>query len=214
MEYYISDLHLGHRNVLDFERRNFKTIQEHDDFILNMLKQTLGKDDTLYCLGDIGFPSDEQVEIFKNLPCKKVLIMGNHDKKNATYYFTKMGFNEVYKHPVWLHKRIVLSHYPIPVEKSILNIHGHLHSSTIDMNNYMNANIHMTNYKLLSYKQAMDKVCTLETSNYRFLQEWYAGHQKYTDEEIAIRTDLIFNENGIAIGKKTVEKEKGDELEK
>ena len=32
--YILSDTHFGHKKILDFERFNFKSIEEHDDFII------------------------------------------------------------------------------------------------------------------------------------------------------------------------------------
>lgn len=40
MNYYISDLHIGHKNVLNFDRRPFKTIEEHDATIVNPIGKT------------------------------------------------------------------------------------------------------------------------------------------------------------------------------
>ena len=54
------------------------------------------------------------------------MIKGNHDNRSVNYYKNKFGFEEVYNHPVWFERRIVLSHIPIPVEDDIINIHGHL----------------------------------------------------------------------------------------
>lgn len=199
MDYFVSDLHLNHAAILGFERYQFKDIKEHNETICKVLKENLRQNDTLYCLGDLGFLDDHMMNFIKELPCKKILIKGNHDKFSEKYYRVKMGFDEVYSHPIWHSKRLVLSHYPVPVSPGILNLHGHLHASTIDMKNYVNVNIHMLDYKLLSYKYVMDMIAKLEKDNNKFLEEWYAGHQQYSEEEQKRRTDLVFNEKGIAI---------------
>ena len=67
--------------LLNLKELNLKTIEAHNNFILNLLERTLTKDDTLYHLGDFGYDVhskkgsnelDKTVrERWKKLPCKK-----------------------------------------------------------------------------------------------------------------------------------------------
>lgn len=43
MRYFISDLHMGHENVINFERHQFKTIEEHDNYIAIVIKNLADK---------------------------------------------------------------------------------------------------------------------------------------------------------------------------
>lgn len=54
MNYYISDLHIGHTNALAFDARPFKTIEENDETIKNNWNSVVGLDDDVYLLGDIS----------------------------------------------------------------------------------------------------------------------------------------------------------------
>lgn len=199
MDYFAADLHFNHKRILSFERYQFATILKHDEFIMSVLENTLTLTDKLYLLGDVGWPSDEIKERFKSLKCKKYLIKGNHDKNTVSYYKEDMGFDEVYDHPIWYSNRIVLSHYPVPVEDEVVNVHGHLHGSTLDFRNYINVNIHMLGYKLCKLSRINSIVSSLPKPNTKFLQEWFAGHQLFTEEEVKRRTDILFDEKGIAI---------------
>lgn len=145
MDYFISDLHLGHQRVLEFERSEFKTINEHDNFIINILKK-LKETDTLYILGDVGF----NINLLKEIKAKKILVKGNHDKFGINKY--NEVFDQIYNYPIYYRNNILLSHYPHPVENHILNVHGHLHASKLNLNNYINANIVVRNYSLLTEK--------------------------------------------------------------
>lgn len=50
MNYYISDLHIGHKNVLDFDNRPFKTIGEHDAAIMmNWYDKVTNEDYVNHC---------------------------------------------------------------------------------------------------------------------------------------------------------------------
>lgn len=55
MNYYISDLHIGHTNALAFDARPFKTIEENDETIKNNWNSVVGLDDDVYLLGDISW---------------------------------------------------------------------------------------------------------------------------------------------------------------
>lgn len=44
MNFFIVDLHFGHKNILAFDNRPFKNIEEHDEYIMNNWNKTVGID--------------------------------------------------------------------------------------------------------------------------------------------------------------------------
>lgn len=52
--YFISDLHFGHKNCLSFDNRPFKSIEENDETIIKNWNNTVKIDDDIYLLGDIS----------------------------------------------------------------------------------------------------------------------------------------------------------------
>ena len=151
-----SDWHFNHSNdtntggILKFERGNkFATIQEHDRYIVELIRKwlkKLTKDDTFYFLGDFGRPTNETLaelgEIFGKARCKTVAIRGNHDHESETAIM-RIFFDEVHDYPVYISDRIILSHRPhVEMDTSVLNISGHLHGSTLNLPNYMCASLH------------------------------------------------------------------------
>ena len=83
MNYFISDLHLGHTNCLRFDNRPFKTVEEQDRKIIDNWNNTVKSTDDVYILGDISwYDTDKTIEIFKQLNGRLHLIKGNHDKLN------------------------------------------------------------------------------------------------------------------------------------
>lgn len=94
--WFSSDWHKGHSNIVSGTTtwedksacRNFNTLEEHDETLINNINKCAGENDVIYCLGDVAFGGKQNVyEIMKRLRCKNVhLILGNHDhhiRKNA-----------------------------------------------------------------------------------------------------------------------------------
>ena len=52
MKYYISDLHIGHKNCIIFDNRPFSTLEEMHDTIVENWNSVVKKDDEVYILGD------------------------------------------------------------------------------------------------------------------------------------------------------------------
>ena len=122
MNYFISDLHFGHKNCLAFDNRPFKTIEEHDEYIIKVWNETVGIDDDVYILGDISwYNSTKTLEIFKQLNGRLHLIKGNHDTNVLKNPELRKLFVEItdYKE-LFIDKdtSVVLCHYPIPCFKN------------------------------------------------------------------------------------------------
>lgn len=201
-----SDWHFNHCNdantggILKFERGDkFATIQEHDKYIVDLVRRwlkKLHKDDTFYFLGDFGRPTDdifyELFYIFKTAKCRKVAIRGNHDHEAETAQLKQL-FDEVYDYPIYVSDRLVLSHRPhVEMDTSVLNISGHLHGSTLNLPNYMCASLHVNGYKPITSQQAQGKLGSLPKRDIRFLWEWFAPYYKFTQK----KEDVIYDKNG------------------
>lgn len=135
--FYISDLHFGHANVLNFDARPFKNIEEHDNELMRRWNEAVGINDDVYILGDISwYSSTKTIEIFKNLNGNKHLIKGNHDGKLLRNADLRNLFVEIcdYKEiQIGNGVGIVLCHYPIPCFKNHFygwyHLYGHVHIS-------------------------------------------------------------------------------------
>ena len=81
--YFISDLHLGHENIIRLCERPFSDVDEmNKKLIKNWNNKVTAKDD-VYIIGDIAYRSKEDVSsIVNQLNGRKHLIIGNHDEKN------------------------------------------------------------------------------------------------------------------------------------
>lgn len=151
--FMFSDPHYYHLNLCSattkFEGarkkscRQFDTIEDMNDTIVNGINSTVGPDDILICMGDFAFNGVDNVTVFRNrINCKNLfIIVGNHDHHivQNTNNVQEL-FNEVWdditflniKYP-HLNKSVnfVLSHYPIAswpnMNQGWYHVHGHVH---------------------------------------------------------------------------------------
>lgn len=92
--FFSSDWHVGHENVIKFDKRPFKDLSHMHRVLINNYNATVGKEDLCYFLGDMGLcKSDALAKVVQELNGTKVLILGNHDK-GATA-MRRMGFDVV-----------------------------------------------------------------------------------------------------------------------
>lgn len=189
MDYFISDLHLGHKRIIEFERFEFNTIEEHDRFVIDSIKSRVKEKDTLYLAGDVG-----SLDMLDEIKCRKIFIAGNHDKYSKAKYLEK--FDEVYMFPIYYNRRVLVSHYPHPVEDHILNIHGHLHGATLNKPNHINVSAAMINYKPISSKEILGMIARLPNAKQKFLEEWYADLYVF-DNNRRDNYDVIMDDNNL-----------------
>lgn len=196
MIFFCSDLHFGHRNVIDFERHQFKTIEDHDNFIIRNYNKVIKENDICYILGDLSILTvankDILIDYFKRLNGIKIIIKGNHDSASNNFYESLDGVAKVYDKPFYFSKRIVLSHEPIKCNDDVLNIHGHLHTSFLDLPNYYNVNIHLIDYTPKNLKYFQKMLGTIPKLNNDFMFEWYAKNTIFTEPH----DDIYYNEDG------------------
>lgn len=134
--YFISDLHIGHKNILKFSpERMGDSVEEHDFLLIECINQVVGKKDVLWLLGDVCFDITK-MPLFERLHCRTRLILGNHDKFDASVY---LKYFDKISGPV-SYKGFWLSHHPIHPEelRGKPNIHGHVHSKTLNDPRYFN----------------------------------------------------------------------------
>ena len=120
MDFFCSDLHIGHDKEFLYGPRGFSSIEEHDTAILERWNATVSQEDTVYILGDLCMNNNEREwhRIFSALNGHKKMVMGNHDTPHKIRFYeiygiTSLGFASLYKHSG--HKSFYLSHYPTMV---------------------------------------------------------------------------------------------------
>ena len=142
MNYYISDLHLFHKAVLQFDNRPFHTIEEMHEAIVRKWNEKVTNGDTVYILGDVSMRGqrDDLIALVSTLKGRKVLIKGNHD--DVSDYRYQQLFHEIcdYKEVQdsfdGKNYQLILCHYPIfswkKMGRGYLLLYGHTHNSAED----------------------------------------------------------------------------------
>lgn len=161
--YYSADLHLGHDSILKFQSHSrgngaLRDVQDHDDWIIDRINSRCRKYDVLVILGDIAF-NLEGLHRLREVRCNLQFVLGNHDQLNVMHY------EELGKVLPGLHRtgNHWLSHAPIhPCElRRRVNIHGHMHSQTVDDPRYINVGIDQYN-NLISNSQIINHFNSLK----------------------------------------------------
>lgn len=134
--FYISDLHFGHWNIVRYDNRPFKSIEEMDNALIENWNKVVSNKDMVYILGDISWHDENKtVEIFKQLNGIKVLIRGNHDNIKGGSELAKC-FTSIQDYAeLYLDKKnkVIMSHYPILFWngqfRNSIHLYGHVHNS-------------------------------------------------------------------------------------
>lgn len=122
-----TDTHFGHIKLVE---QNLRPVG-FEDKIFKGLINALHEEDVFIHFGDISFDNDAGWhEKIKELPGKKWLIKGNHDKRSSSWYLSRgwdfVGYSITINHFGY---KILMSHIPQPDTGYDINIHGHFHNT-------------------------------------------------------------------------------------
>ena len=147
--YVTSDWHFGHTGITKF-RTQFPSTEYMEDYILGRCLDIIRKRDVLYCLGDMAFTRGS-LEKIAELPCRKILVRGNHDTLTTADYMEV--FDEV--EGCFRYKKYWFTHIPIHPSELYrgMNVHGHCHrggpaehQNCEDWRSYYNAILEFNDY--------------------------------------------------------------------
>ena len=133
MNFYISDTHFGHANIMHYDNRQFLSVDDMDAKLIENWNKAVSKDDHVYILGDFCWDKEPRwIELLEKLNGQKTLIRGNHDimpQKSRRLFADVKDYKEIDDNG----RKVVLSHYPIPCFKNHFygwyHLYGHVHIS-------------------------------------------------------------------------------------
>lgn len=141
--FFISDLHIGHQNVIRFDGRPFGSVDEMHKVMIERWNSVVGDDDIVFYLGDLSHRCDVDTvkSIISQLKGRIHYILGNHDRMRD---IVKLGrFEKIYEYGTEVsikdedanrgYQDIILCHYAIlswnKSHYGSWHLHGHSHGS-------------------------------------------------------------------------------------
>lgn len=174
MEYFTSDLHLGHENIIKLCNRPFSSVEEMDNFLIESFNRKVKKGDTVYILGDLIWENADAEKYLKKLNGKKILITGNHDSKwlNKGDYKSYFELITPYLEINSNGHLITLCHYPMLEWKNSRKegssklgylVYGHVHSNVRElynplyqMENALNAGVDINDFCPVTFQNLIE----------------------------------------------------------
>jgi len=207
--WFSSDWHLGHKNIVSgcsewknkFACRNFNTLREHDETIINTINKYVKEDDILYFLGDFSMGGRESVLKYRRMiNCRTIhLCLGNHDlhiRKNAIFSDGTRAHDLFTSIQERITKKIakqsfVLDHYAMRTwdkgHYGAIMLHGHSHDSLIPYEKFLQIADEKQIYKTGDLYKQMD--VGLESA-FRIFGEWRPFHINEIKEIMEHRINL------------------------
>lgn len=130
--FFSSDYHLGHGNVIKYDNRPFANVDEMDETIIANHNRVVGPYDNFFYMGDFTFNKSKAEEYMQRLNGVKYFVRGNHDDKAIVDLYKKYGqylggLAEIKVEG----QRIVLCHYAMDVwnrsHHGTWHLFGHSH---------------------------------------------------------------------------------------
>ena len=140
--WFTSDLHFGHDKEFLWGPREFSSVDEMNETLIENINKKVKEDDYLYILGDFALcPIDEARYWISKINCQNItLIVGNHDTDARLQLYEDNGFTVQFAGRLRYGKyHFFLSHYQTLTENSgedyltnaYINLYGHTHQNWI-----------------------------------------------------------------------------------
>jgi len=172
MIYVTSDLHFNHSNIIKYCNRPFINTFEMNQKLINNWNSVVQRGDSVFVLGDFMFgrKAEHDADYFlSNLNGNKILITGNHDKKEV---INARGWKEVHKtiYETEINGQyIVMCHYPMRswnhFFRNSWHLFGHVHNKMEPYGLSFDVGVDSWNYMPISFDQVKEKMNSLSAKN-------------------------------------------------
>lgn len=148
--WFTADTHYSHKNITgpkvsqwDKGYRDFESVSDMNDAIVDSINSVVDYDDILYHLGDWSFGGKDKVEEFRNrVKCKRIrLCLGNHDYhvRNSFRHLFEKSFD--FREETIDKTLVVMCHYSLRVwqhsHHGSFHLYGHSHHTLPELGRSM-----------------------------------------------------------------------------
>jgi len=140
--FFISDFHLGHDNVIKFDKRPFQDVDEMAETIIQNWNSVVDDDSIIYYLGDLFYKvkASHIAYLMHQLKGEIRVILGNHDRLSQLVRMERFTDIQTYQRIFVKDKDfkggkcdIIVSHYPHLIwdkhHHGSWHLHGHSHQN-------------------------------------------------------------------------------------
>lgn len=172
--WFTADLHLGHRNIIDYCDRPFADADAMNETLIERWNDVVAADDTVWVVGDFALGKiADTLPLVDLLHGRKVLVAGNHDRCWAghgrradgwTERYLDAGFDEVRQGSTRIDidgTSVVVCHFPYrgdsqrrdrfiehrPIDTGDWLLHGHVHDRWIQHGRMINVGVDATDFR-------------------------------------------------------------------
>ncbi|UYW26308.1 metallophosphoesterase family protein [Methylorubrum extorquens] len=162
-----ADTHLLHAGIIPACRRPFSTIAEHDACLTEAWNATVAPGDTVYHLGDFAMSRDTDAieRAFRRLNGRKILIVGNHDKRSRRLPWAEQH-EGIYETTVE-GRHVVMCHYPMRswprAFRGSLHLYGHTHGALTGTTQSCDVGVDVWSYRPVSLADILDQMALSDT---------------------------------------------------
>lgn len=163
---------------------------DHEVMMTKRWQQSVKPTDTVLHLGDLFMGGREAYDMFAtkvapNLPGRKFIVLGNHDKKK--YDYEALGFTVI--KPFMLKYRnwtVSFDHYPkrLHANERRIHVHGHIHNhgyshDTMTRDFNVNVSVEMLDYRPVRMTRLLNReIQTLNGGRKRFYNSRHFRYQQ------------------------------------
>jgi calcineurin-like phosphoesterase family protein len=172
MIYFISDTHFCHKGSLkwpDGHARQFSSVEEMNQTIIDNWNSIVKDEDIVYHLGDFCYKGKSSTikEIMQQLKGHIILIKGNHDGQTLKINQQVHRFESIHERLELEYKfkdktyHFVLDHYPLDEwnlkKRGSIHLHGHIHDRVLPfIPNRFNMSVEVNNYTPVSMEDILE----------------------------------------------------------
>ncbi len=170
--YFIADFHLSHKNIIRFDNRPFKDIDEMHETLIRNWNSVVSENSIVYYLGDLSFGKMNYAKDFVNQLNGTIrFILGNHDNYSAIRNLNR--FESISKEEIIYvkddvkggYQQLHLHHLPFlswyNMHHGSIHLHAHTHQKMMNNKDFewfyrrrvIDVGCNGWNYTPLSYSQ-------------------------------------------------------------